>query len=107
MTARCRRCDDDLATIHLTALYTILCGITRLESRKEGYEAPPPMVDQLTALLAGLCQGCGIGPQQQLYRLAWPVCLICILCAVEGFFQYLAAPPDVKVYQRQMAKMHL
>lgn len=67
-----RRCDDALAVSHLTALYAVLCGMLHSEAAHT-LEGPSMVAEQLVALLAGLSESSGPGPQQHLEELAWQV----------------------------------
>ncbi|KAK9862728.1 hypothetical protein WJX84_002231 [Apatococcus fuscideae] len=66
-----RRCDDELANVHLMALFAVLCGMVQAEAAQDGFERPSAVLEQLVALLAGLVQSSSPGPQLHLEQLAW------------------------------------
>ncbi|KAK9860347.1 hypothetical protein WJX84_007585 [Apatococcus fuscideae] len=68
-----RRSDDSLARAHLSALYSVLCGVLRLEAAQDAYERPSATVEQLAALLAGLCLSASSIPRRCLQQIFWQV----------------------------------
>ena len=54
------------------ALYAVLCGMLHSEAAHT-FEGPSVVAEQLVALLAGLYESSGPGPQQHLEEVAWQV----------------------------------